>query len=125
MNIKLIYDAEKRNMEYQNKKNGGNTEESTINKTDKVIHGLDESISQIVIEKQLEHSVYPNLHDDHSRDANVEVKNDNSTFQPVKLQSIEADVNIINDSNRIIKASTGISASQLYEFVPATKLKGL
>ncbi|KOC59598.1 Putative methyltransferase NSUN4 [Habropoda laboriosa] len=50
------------------------------------------------------------------------VKEDRSV--PVKLQSIEDDLNEINlDTNRIINSSVNLSS--LHEYIPATKIKGL
>jgi len=45
-------------------------------------------------------------------------------LQPLKMKSIEPELNEIElDTNRIIEVNTGLSG--MYEFVPATKLKGL
>lgn len=47
-------------------------------------------------------------------------------LDPVQMRPLEADLNTaIHDENRIIKPSTGLTATTLYEYVPATKLKGL
>ena len=46
-------------------------------------------------------------------------------FQPVKLKSIESEVEMDLDTSRIITASSGLSVSSLQEYIPATKLKGM
>lgn len=47
----------------------------------------------------------------------------NQGLQPVEMKPIESDLNkIVLDENRIIQPNAGLSG--LYEFVPATKIKG-
>ncbi|XP_011302332.1 5-methylcytosine rRNA methyltransferase NSUN4 [Fopius arisanus] len=47
-------------------------------------------------------------------------------LEPVQLRPLEEDLAVAQlDESRIIKPDTGISASSLYEYIPATKLKGL
>lgn len=48
---------------------------------------------------------------------------ENQTLQPVEIKSIESDLNeIVFDENRIVHPDVGLNG--LYEFVPATKIKG-
>ncbi|KYQ60408.1 Putative methyltransferase NSUN4 [Trachymyrmex zeteki] len=48
----------------------------------------------------------------------------NQGLQPVEMKPIESDLNkIVLDENRIIQPNAGLSG--LYEFVPATKIKGM
>ena len=116
--MKLIYEASKKNMELQKEKQ---KKENLLEK----IENLDKKLDQIVAEKQIESSVYPNPFDDLSKSSdNTKNENENNSFKPVKLESIEKNVNIVNDVNRLIKPTAGITASQLYEYVPATKIKG-
>ena len=46
-------------------------------------------------------------------------------FPDVKLQSIETDITEKIDNNRIVKPTEGITSAALYEYIPATKLKGI
>lgn len=117
MNMKSIYEATKKNQQVQQELN----HEEEVEKGTK----MTKPIEQIVSQKQLEHSIYPNVHDDYTTDLD-DTKNvdDMNSFKPVKMQSIESDVNIVNDPGRIIKPSAGISSDQLHEYVPATKIKG-
>lgn len=48
---------------------------------------------------------------------------ENQGLQPVEMKSIESNLNEISiDENRIIHPNAGLSG--LYEFIPATKIKG-
>ncbi|XP_063972859.1 5-methylcytosine rRNA methyltransferase NSUN4 [Diachasmimorpha longicaudata] len=49
-----------------------------------------------------------------------------SPFEPVSLRPLEEDLATAQlDESRIVKPSVGLAASALYEYMPATKLKGL
>ncbi|XP_050457646.1 5-methylcytosine rRNA methyltransferase NSUN4 isoform X2 [Cataglyphis hispanica] len=49
---------------------------------------------------------------------------ENRALQPVEIKSIESDLNeIVFDENRIVHPDVGLNG--LYEFVPATKIKGM
>lgn len=79
-------------------------------------------------------SVYPADHESHlqalrSEDNSLPTSEDSGfinidePLKPVKLQSIEEELNETDiDSTRIIEP--GVNISTLYEFVPATKIKG-
>lgn len=120
MNVKDVYIAGKKNIAYQ--KELKMKEEHR----QKVIE-LDKKMDEIIHEKLLNRNGYPGdgppslLIDTKKSSDNYEFQ----SFSPVKLQSIETELNVSEDSSRIIKSSLGVSASQLFEYVPATKLKGL
>ncbi|XP_076626824.1 5-methylcytosine rRNA methyltransferase l(2)10685 [Colletes latitarsis] len=73
-------------------------------------------------------SIYPADHQHTAQALNTEENDEtvttNNALQPVKLQSIEEELNeIAIDNDRIIDSSVNIS--MLHEYIPATKIKGM
>lgn len=58
-----------------------------------------------------------------TKDNEEDIAPENQGLQPVEMKSIESNLNEISlDENRIVHPSATLSG--LYEFVPATKIKG-
>ena len=108
MNLKSIYNVFKKL--YKEKKQEKELKKQKL-----------ENLNEIIKEKSK--SPYQTA----SQDSSVDLENQNfhEQFAPVKLQSIEADVVKATDINRIVRFSEGETPSSLYEFVPATKIKGI
>lgn len=51
-------------------------------------------------------------------------KNKEATMLPTQMYSIESDNQTAYETERIVKAVHGVSASSLHEFIPVTKLRG-
>lgn len=115
MNIKDIYEATKKNIQFHEQLAENNKVE---------VDKLNKNLDDILSEKKLEHLIYPESYQPPGELDNIE-REDISSFKPVQMQSIEKDQYIANDNNRIISSAAGIAASQLFEYVPATKIKGL
>ncbi|XP_058804927.1 5-methylcytosine rRNA methyltransferase NSUN4 [Phymastichus coffea] len=118
MNMKLIYDASKKNQAIQQ-------ELKKKKKVLKEIKRIDQQLDHIVSETKSKYSIYPKSYEIDAQVVEKTTFDDNKSFKPVKLQSIETDLNIVNDSSRIIMPSSGITAEQLYEYIPATEIKGM
>ncbi|XP_001607372.1 5-methylcytosine rRNA methyltransferase NSUN4 [Nasonia vitripennis] len=114
MNLKDIYEASKKNLELH----------QALRENKEVdVEKLDKNMGDILSDEKMKHSFYPESYQVPRELDNVE-REDVSSFKPVQMQSIEKDQYIANDRNRIISSSAGVSASQLFEYVPATKIKG-
>ncbi|XP_076653557.1 5-methylcytosine rRNA methyltransferase l(2)10685 [Halictus rubicundus] len=119
IHLKSLYNVYKNNMDGQSKTKSM-LSENVQNPMDSVIENM--QLSDI-------ESVYPEGHSYSSQSLNSEEDTESSiqktdALQPVKLQSIEADLNEIEiDANRVIESPT--DQSMLYEYVPSTRLKGL
>lgn len=114
-----VYNAGKKNIAYQKELKRKEVFRGKVEK-------LDKKLDEIIAGKKLHSDLYPEgkpslLIDTQQPPKEFEFK----SFAPAKLQSIETELNIAEDSSRIIKSSLGVSASQLFEYVPATKLKGI
>lgn len=58
-----------------------------------------------------------------TNDEDEDIATENQTLQPIEMKSIESNLNeIAIDKNRIVYPNANLSG--LYEFVPATKIKG-
>ncbi|KAJ8680682.1 hypothetical protein QAD02_016469 [Eretmocerus hayati] len=115
MNMKNIYSAFKESMKYVKPKQN--------NEVDEEINDKEDRISDLVAERQSSLPPYSSAVEYSLTSSNR--KHADGGLEPVQLQSIETNVVRGSDSSRIISASAGISASQLYEYVPATKIKGM
>lgn len=118
MNIKDVYIAGKKNIAYQK-------ELKKKEDFQKKVEKLDKKLDKIIAEKQQNYDLYPDgkpsLLIDTQKPSN---EYEFDSFAPAKLESIETKINVAKDNSRIIKASLGVSASQLFEYVPTTKIKG-
>ncbi|KZC12019.1 Putative methyltransferase NSUN4 [Dufourea novaeangliae] len=117
VHLKSLYNVMKENKK-NNKKN--------IHKND-VQNPMDTIIENIQLSEVK--SIYPanNVHSSQSltleENDEVPTKTDYA-LEPVKLQSIEGNLNDVNiDTNRFIESS--LDLTMLYEYVPATQIKGL
>lgn len=121
VHLKAYYDVQKEHMNNMlPKKKPSSAESKSVQNT------MDTFISNTQLSEA--QSIYPTSHKNmpqalkSEEDADL-VKTD-TALQPVKLQSIEADLNEVDiDSERIIESSVNIAT--LHEYVPATKIKGL
>lgn len=113
MNLKDVYEAAEKSIQFQQTLPENKHDDDTK---------LDNNLGDMLSEKK--HSFYPESYQVPKELDHIE-REDISSFKPVQMQSIEKDQYIMNDRNRIISSATGISASQLFEYVPATKIKGL
>ncbi|XP_014206934.2 5-methylcytosine rRNA methyltransferase NSUN4 [Copidosoma floridanum] len=120
MSLKSVYDSVKRSIDY---------EKSLVRPKgyQETIRLMNEKLGNIVEEqKKNVTSVYTDPSDDHTQNViEKESENDNSSFEPVKLKSIETDLKVVTSKDRIISPACAESSSFLYEYVPATKLKGM
>jgi len=119
MNLKSIYDVYKEDMDTNPKSKKKKKKNSKHRKTLSIIADAQRSTVQ---------SHYPedcapiSVNTEENEDENLIQKD--QALQPIKMKSIEPDLNKIElDINRIIEPNSGLSG--MYEFVPATKLKGI
>ncbi|XP_011505893.1 PREDICTED: 5-methylcytosine rRNA methyltransferase NSUN4 [Ceratosolen solmsi marchali] len=106
INVKSIFDINRAN--------------SKVERVKEDIDNLNKNEDLISIDNGIDNSSYSN----EENHLNEELKDLNEPFKGFPLQSIEKDIHIQND-NRIIKSSVGISASQLFEFIPPSQIKGM
>nr|CAD7597791.1 unnamed protein product [Timema genevievae] len=131
LNIKTLFELEERNIK-ENK--NAQTRGEDLEK----IYKLDQKMEQLVLSKQHEEveSVYPQ-HEGVSKDRPNKLEPSlasqadedmppalsSESHHAASLQSSLESAEY--DTHRLIDPSVGLSASALYEFVPATKLKGM
>lgn len=127
INLKALYDSQKANIL---------SKESRWKKKTR-LQNMQSRMDNIISNTNLSEvqSVYPADHESHlqalrSEDNSLPTSEDSGfinidePLKPVKLQSIEEELNETDiDSTRIIEP--GVNISTLYEFVPATKIKGM
>jgi len=119
MNLKTIYNIYKEHIDADPKSEKKKKKSSKHHKTLSVIADAQRSIVQ---------SHYPedcapiSVNTEGNENENLIQKD--QPLQPVKMKSIEPDLNKIElDVNRIIEPNSGLNG--MYEFVPATQLKGI
>ncbi|CAG2062257.1 unnamed protein product [Timema podura] len=131
LNIKTLFELEERNIK---EKKNAQTREEDLEK----IYKLDQKMEQLMLSKQHEEveSVYPQ-HEGVSKDRPNKLEPSlasradedmppalsSESHHAASLQSSLESAEY--DTHRLIDPSVGLSASALYEFVPATKLKGM
>lgn len=123
MNLKTIYETYKEHFDSQPYKS---------NKKKKKERQTEERrVKSLIADTQLStvQSHYPDCPDyvslsvSSTQDENKDIVAKNKALQPVEMKSIETDLNeVMIDENRIVQPNAGLSG--LYEFVPATKIKG-
>nr|CAD7404094.1 unnamed protein product [Timema cristinae] len=131
LNIKTLFELEERNIKEQKI---AETRKEDLEK----IYKLDQKMEQLMLSKQHEEveSVYPQ-HEGVSKDGPNKlepslVSRANEDLPPAlsseshHAASLQSSLESAEyDTHRLIDPSVGLSASALYEFVPATKLKGM
>ncbi|KAK2585917.1 hypothetical protein KPH14_010501 [Odynerus spinipes] len=124
INVKSLYDVFMEDAQERNKKSGKQ-------KKSKKSKELSSRMQNIISESQMSEiqSVYPTNYESPLESLTHEKENDTvvnagKPLEPVRMRSIAEDSNNIKeDTSRIIVPSEGLSG--LYDFVPATKLKGM
>ncbi|XP_012223901.1 5-methylcytosine rRNA methyltransferase NSUN4 [Linepithema humile] len=120
MNLKTIYEAYKEQIDSNPHKCNKKKERQTKNwKTESLI--ADTQLSTV-------QSHYPDYVSSpmslSTQNENKDIIAENQALQPVEMKPIESDLNEVTiDENRIVQPNAGLSG--LYEFVPATKIKGM
>lgn len=123
MNLKMIYQTYKEEIDksprkLNKKKKKRNPEESL--QMDSVI--ADVQINKIQSHYPAEYTSKPSAINTVDEDEN-DIKEKDSKLEPVVMKSIETNLNTIElDENRIVHPNSTLSG--LYEFVPATQIKG-
>ncbi|CAK9809363.1 5-methylcytosine rRNA methyltransferase NSUN4 [Anthophora plagiata] len=120
IHLKNLYDSQKDNISFFQSKRKSKIEklQEDNNSTD-VVNTSKDQLNEI---KKMYSANYPNLLEALNAENTESIKEDTSA--PIKLQSIEKDLNEMNlDNDRIINSS--VNLSMLHEYIPATKIKGL
>ncbi|XP_076675344.1 5-methylcytosine rRNA methyltransferase l(2)10685 [Andrena cerasifolii] len=121
VHLKAYYDVQKEhiNNKLSNAKLSGARSESVQNTMETFT-----SNTQISEARSIYPTNHKNIPQPLKSEEDAELVKTDAALQPVKLRSIEGDLNEIDiDSDRIIESSINIAA--LHEYVPATKIKGL
>jgi len=121
MNLKTIYETYKEQIDLNSYKSNKKKKKERQTK--------DRRMESLVTDTQLStiQSHYPDYVSSSmslsTQDEDKDVVAEKQALQPVKMKSIDSDLNkVAIDENRIIQPNVGLSG--LYEFVPATKIKG-
>ncbi|KAK0087205.1 hypothetical protein PV325_001574 [Microctonus aethiopoides] len=134
MNLKSLYEIHKKNYDERAKFRASKTTSDKIYKINQPVEMILQNQRQSEVQSIFPESyqvpnellaqkeVRKNSNDDNDDDELLKSKN---IMDPVQLRSIEENVKVHQDENRIIKSSVGLTSSCLYEYVPTTKLKGL
>lgn len=121
MNLRTIYEAYKEDLDAQLSESNKKKRKKELARNQQIESAIsDAQISAI-------QSHYPT---DYTSPVSLSTMNEDEDIvtesqgqQPVEMKSIESNLNEISvDENRIIHPNAGLSG--LYEFVPATKIKG-
>lgn len=126
MNVKTVYETYKEQIDSNPYKSNEKKEKKRQMK--------DRKMESLIADTQLStvQSHYPDYPDHVSsssmslstQDKNKDTVAENQALQTVEMKSIESDLNkVVLDENRIVQPNAGLSG--LYEFVPATKIKGI
>lgn len=120
MNLKTIYETYKEHLDaYKSNKKKSKKRQARGQQIESAI--TDAQISTIQSHYQTDYTSPPVSLSTMNEDEDTAVEN--RALQPVEIKSIESDLNeIVFDENRIIHPDVGLNG--LYEFVPATKIKG-
>ncbi|XP_076755521.1 5-methylcytosine rRNA methyltransferase l(2)10685 [Xylocopa sonorina] len=120
INLRSLYDVQKENVEFFKMKR--EAKRKILQENEQNVTEHETSIDQLAELRSLYPANYPDLSELLKSESNEFGKRDQPA--PIKLQSIDADLNDVNiDTNRIIDPS--VNVSMLHEYVPATKIKGL
>ncbi|KYN29676.1 PREDICTED: 5-methylcytosine rRNA methyltransferase NSUN4 [Trachymyrmex cornetzi] len=120
MNLKTIYETYKEHIDENPPKSKKTKNKQARNRIKSLIS--DAEVSTVQSHYPMDYVSPPTSlsTSDEAEDIAVE----NPGLQPVEMKPIESDLNkIALDENRIIQPNAGLS--ELYEFVPATKIKGM
>ena len=120
MNLKTIYETYKEHIDENSSKSNKTKNKRARGRIKSLIS--DAEVSTVQSHYPMDY-VSPPISLSTSDDTkDIAVKNQG--LQPVEMKPIESDLNkIALDENRIIQPNAGLSG--LYEFVPATKIKGI
>ncbi|XP_034945663.1 5-methylcytosine rRNA methyltransferase NSUN4 [Chelonus insularis] len=139
MNLRDLYEVHKRNQE---ERNARNLEKNIPKKKGKFENNDENEFSDKSIKRKLEYkteseiqSLLPENFEAAKQSLSPRVKKNDEEepdfpnekpLDPIEVTSIEKDVEIASpEINRIIKPSSGLTSSALFEYIPATKIKGL
>ncbi|KAL0109225.1 hypothetical protein PUN28_014366 [Cardiocondyla obscurior] len=119
MNLRTIYETYKEHIDENSQKSKKRKKETKRNQVESIISTAEISVLQ---------SHYPVDHPPsmllNTDDKDEDVKMENQALQLGEMKSIELNLNkVAVDENRILHPSSNLSG--LYEFIPATKIKGL
>jgi len=119
MNLKTIYEIYKEHIDENPPKSNKTKNKQTKSRIKSLIS--DAEVSTVQSHYPIDY-VSPPISLSTSNEAE-DIVIENQGLQPVEMKPIESDLNkIALDENRIIQPNVGLSG--LYEFVPATKIKG-
>lgn len=122
MNLKAIYETYKEHIDAhpcKSNKKKKKKKQARDRQTESVI--TDAQISAIQSHYPTDHASPPVSLSTANEDKNEDTVE--KTLQPIEMKSIESNLNeMMLDENRIVHPNAGLN--ELYEFVPATKLKG-
>ncbi|XP_024941555.1 5-methylcytosine rRNA methyltransferase NSUN4 isoform X2 [Cephus cinctus] len=126
-NLKTVYDVHQENIMFRNqhterpkKKVSTSHEQSNINVAS-LLMNKNRAEVQSMYPEDYTLSAEPTIIKDEDEASKID-----QPIRPMPLQSIESGMeNADFDTNRIINPSMGLSSSSLYEYIPATKIKGL
>lgn len=122
MNLKTIYEIYKKEIDinllkHDERKRGKN--ERTIQRIQSIID--DAQMSKIQSHYPTDYAASPTSLS--TMDEDEDTIQESQALQPVEMKPIESNLNeVMLDNNRIVHSNAGLSG--LYEFVPATKIKG-
>lgn len=128
VNLKEVYDIQLRNLSVRNTRMQAKQNDKNITPDQ-----LDRRLESSVQEQQMAalRSLYPPEYDPPQKsleDLREDDEGPKATppLEPVKMKSIEETPDVAKiDSARIVKPSMGLTTSTLYEYIPATKIKGM
>lgn len=121
MNLKTIYETYKEDIDSNSHKSNKKKkrEKQIRNQMESIIS--DAEMSMVQSHYPMDYASSPTSLRTDDEDENVATRD--QALQPVKLKPIESNLNkIALDENRIVHPNASLSG--LYEFVPATKIKG-
>ncbi|KYM96279.1 PREDICTED: 5-methylcytosine rRNA methyltransferase NSUN4 [Cyphomyrmex costatus] len=121
MNLRTIYEIYKEHIDENPSKSDKRKNKQARSQMDSIIS--DAEISTVQSHYPVNYESSPISLSTNDEAENITVENQGK-LQPVEMKSIESNLNkIALDENRIVQPNSGLSG--LYEFVPATKIKGM
>lgn len=120
MNLRTIYETFKEHIDANpNKSKKQRKKKEVRSQVDSIVS--DAEVSAVQTHYPVDYASPPTSLSTNNEDEGIVAEN--QALQPVKMKSIEPNLNEIDlDENRIMHPNANLSG--LYEFVPATKIKG-
>lgn len=119
MNLRAIYEIYKEHIDENPTKSKKQRKKEVRGQIESIVS--DAEVSAVQTHYPVDHASPPTSLSTDNEDEGIVAED--QALQPVKMKSIESNLNeIALDENRIIHPNANLSG--LYEFVPATKIKG-